>query len=36
MTLPADGPTGKVFWDGAEYRLFHPDRNGGRGANEES
>ena len=21
-TLPADGPTGKVFWDRKEYRLF--------------
>lgn len=34
MTLPADGPTGKVFWNDAEYRLFHPDRNGGRGATD--
>lgn len=31
-TLPAGGPNGKVFWDLEEYRLFHPDRNGGRGA----
>lgn len=31
-TLPAGGPSGKVFWDLEEYRLFHPDRNGGRGA----
>lgn len=30
-TLPTGGPTGKVFWEGQEYRLFHPDRNGGRG-----
>lgn len=34
MTLPVDGPTGKVFWNDAEYRLFHPDRNGGRGATD--
>lgn len=31
-TLPAGGPNGKVFWDLEEYRLFHPDHNGGRGA----
>ena len=24
-TLPAGGPTGKVFWDEAEYPLFNPD-----------
>jgi 3-hydroxybutyrate dehydrogenase len=24
-TLPTDGPTGKVFWNEREYRLFHPD-----------
>lgn len=23
-TLPADGPTGKVFWNEKEYRLFDP------------
>lgn len=23
-TLPEDGPTGTVFWDEAEYRLFEP------------
>jgi 3-oxoacyl-[acyl-carrier protein] reductase len=31
-TLPAGGPTGQVFWDLERYRLFHPDRNGGRGS----
>jgi 3-oxoacyl-[acyl-carrier protein] reductase len=31
-TLPAGGPTGKVFWGLEPYRLFHPDRNGGRGS----
>lgn len=30
-TLPAGGPTGQVFWNLEPYRLFHPDRNGGRG-----
>lgn len=30
MCLPDDGPTGKVFWDGEEFQLFHPDKNGGR------
>lgn len=25
-TLPADGPTGKVFWDRKEYRLFADDQ----------
>ena len=30
-TLPDDGPTGQVFWNLEPYRLFHPDRNGGRG-----
>lgn len=30
MCLPSDGPTGKVFWDGDEFQLFHPDNNGGR------
>ena len=24
-TLPADGPSGKVFWDEKEYALFSPD-----------
>lgn len=24
-TLPAGGPSGKVFWNEKEYRLFHPD-----------
>lgn len=28
-TLPAGGPTGKVFWDEKEYRLFHPDNFAG-------
>lgn len=31
-TLPPGGPSGRVFWDMEEYQLFHPDRNGGRGA----
>jgi 3-oxoacyl-[acyl-carrier protein] reductase len=31
-TLPADGPSGQVFWGLEPYRLFHPDRNGGRGS----
>ena len=31
-TLPAGGPTGQVFWNLEPYRLFHPDRNGGRGS----
>jgi 3-oxoacyl-[acyl-carrier protein] reductase len=31
-TLPAGGPTGQVFWNLSPYRLFHPDRNGGRGS----
>jgi 3-oxoacyl-[acyl-carrier protein] reductase len=31
-TLPADGPSGQVFWWLEPYRLFHPDRNGGRGS----
>ena len=31
-TLPDDGPTGQVFWGLEPYRLFHPDRNGGRGS----
>lgn len=31
LTLPAGGPTGRVFWESEPYRLFHPDRNGGRG-----
>lgn len=30
MCLPDNGPTGKVFWDGEEFQLFHPDENGGR------
>ena len=30
-TLPEGGPTGQVFWNLEPYRLFHPDRNGGRG-----
>ena len=30
-TLPDDGPSGQVFWNLEPYRLFHPDRNGGRG-----
>lgn len=34
MTLPDDGPTGKVFWNCEEYRLFHPDHNGGRGTRD--
>jgi hypothetical protein len=24
-TLPAGGPSGKVFWDKKEYRMFEPD-----------
>ncbi|MEM7018910.1 MAG: SDR family oxidoreductase [Pseudomonadota bacterium] len=24
-SLPADGPSGKVFWNEQEYALFHPD-----------
>jgi hypothetical protein len=24
-TLPANGPTGKVFWNSEEYRLFDGD-----------
>ena len=24
-TLPAGGPSGKVFWDEKEYRMFEPD-----------
>lgn len=31
-TLPPGGPTGQVFWGLEPYRLFHPDRNGGRGS----
>jgi 3-oxoacyl-[acyl-carrier protein] reductase len=31
-TLPDDGPSGQVFWGLESYRLFHPDRNGGRGS----
>ena len=26
-TLPADGPTGTVFWDEKAYPLFHPDNS---------
>ena len=26
-TLPSGGPTGKVFWDKKEYRLFDPNNN---------
>lgn len=26
-TLPADGPTGTVFWDEKPYALFHPDNS---------
>lgn len=28
-TLPANGPSGRVFWDEKEYDLFHPDNKPG-------
>ncbi|HIG60070.1 MAG TPA: SDR family oxidoreductase [Gammaproteobacteria bacterium] len=28
-TLPADGPSGRVFWDEKEYDLFNPDNKPG-------